>query len=413
MNRPVVIVNPLSSGIELAPAFKSRGIPAIAVTLKSPDWVGYGSTIQSADFAEIIPDQSNLVEILRKYNPLAIIPGTGESVPLAEHLAEVLTPNLTNDPKKSLNRLHKALMQDALKEAGIPYLKTLNTTSENEVELWLKENELVNSPLIIKPPMSGGSDKVFHISARGDWKIAFNRVLTEPSPTSGKTNDTVVIQEQAIGTEFAVGTVSANGKHYLAHLIKYNKTSSHDRKTVYDYVEFVPYIEEELGELFIYTQKTLDALGVRFGATHTEIMLTEKGPRLIELGARMCGGPVVKFSREATGSSQADKLVEIYADGDVLTKEFVFKKTVVPVFLKSPMKGTISNIETLTEASKLPTLFNTYIWYKNGDIVPQTVDYLTSIGIIALTGNLKDILQDYKTIREMESKLIISNWSSH
>lgn len=33
MNRPVVIVDPLSSGIELAPAFKARGIPAIAVTL--------------------------------------------------------------------------------------------------------------------------------------------------------------------------------------------------------------------------------------------------------------------------------------------------------------------------------------------------------------------------------------------
>lgn len=408
MNRPVVIVQPLSSGIELAPAFKSRGIPAIAVTLNSPDWVGYGATIQASDFAKIIPDQSNLAEILEKYNPLAIIPGTGESVPLAEHLTEILTPHLANDSKKSLHRLHKALMQDALKEAGVPHLKTLNTASESEVENWMKENDLVNSSLIIKPPMSGGSDKVFHIPSGGDWKIAFNRVLTEPSPTSGKVNETVIIQEEAVGMEFAVGTVSANGKHYLAHLIKYNKTSHKDRKTVYDYVEFVSFSEEEHGELFAYTQRTLDALGVRFGATHTEIMLTGKGPRLIELGARMCGGPVVRFAREATGSSQADKLVEIYTDGDVLKKNYEFKKTVVPVFLKSPVKGIISNMEALAETSKLPTLFNTYFWFKNGDVVPQTVDYLTSIGIIALTGNLKNILLDYKKIREMESRLIFN-----
>jgi biotin carboxylase len=237
--------------------------------------------------------------------------------------------------------------------------------------------------------------------------MAFNRILTEPTNIMGKISETVVVQEQAIGTEFAVGTVSARGKHYLAHLIKYNKTSSHGRKTIFDYVEFVPYIEQEYGELFDYTQKALDALGIRWGAAHTEIMLTEKGPRLIESGARICGGPVTRFAREATGSSQVDKLVEIYADGDILTKKYVFKKSVVPVFLKSPAKGILSNIETFAEVSKLPTLLNEYIWVKNGELVPLTVDYLTSIGIIALAGDRERILLDYKKIRNMESKLVI------
>lgn len=407
MTRPVVIVDPLSSGIELAPTFKTRGIPAIAVTFKSLDRVGFGMKVKISDFIEIIPDQANLIEILKPYNPIAIIPGTEKGVSLAERLTKILTPQFANDPKKSLNRLHKAFMQKALKEAGVPVLKTLNTSSENKVEFWLKENALTDSPLIIKPPMSAGSDKVFHIPAKGDWKIAFKRVLTEPTKITGKVSETVVVQEQAIGTEFAVGTVSAKGKHYLAHLIKYNKISSHGRKTVFDYVEFVPYRKEEHGELFDYTQKALDALGIRWGAVHNEIMLTKKGPRLIESGARMCGGPVVGFAREATGSSQADKLVEIYADGNVLTKKYVFKKSVVPVFLKSPAKGIISNVEALAEISKLPTLLNEYIWFKNGDLVPQTVDYLTSIGIIALAGDRESILSDYKKIQSMESKLVI------
>ncbi|HAT9013530.1 ATP-grasp domain-containing protein [Legionella pneumophila] len=410
MNRPVVIVDPLSSGIELAPAFKARGIPAIAVTLKPLDWIGFGANMQTSDFIEIIPDQPNLVEVLAKYDPIAIIPGTEEGVPLAEALAITLTPQFANDPEKSQNRLHKALMQKALQEAGVPALKTLNTASESEVEAWIRTNGLIDSPLIIKPPVSAGSDKVFHIPARGDWKKEFNRVLSEPSKITGKNNETVVVQEQAIGTEFAVGTVSANGKHYLAHLIQYNKTSFNDRKTVYDYVEFVPYSQERYGELFEYTQKALDALGVRWGAAHNEIMLTKDGPRLIETGARMCGGPVVGFAREATGSSQADKLVEIYVDGGVSTEEYVFKKTVVPVFLKSPAKGKISNVEAFAELSKLPTFLNEHIWFKNGDLVPQTVDYLTSIGIIGLAGDRKSILLDYGKIRNMESKLVIQTF---
>lgn len=410
MNRPVVIVDPLSSGIELAPAFKARGIPAIAVTLKPLDWIGFGANMQTSDFIEIIPDQPNLVEVLAKYDPIAIIPGTEEGVPLAEALAINLTPQFANDPEKSQNRLHKAMMQKALQEAGVPALKTLNTASENEVEAWIRTNGLIDSPLIIKPPVSAGSDKVFHIPARGEWKKAFNRVLSEPSKITGKVNATVVVQEQAIGTEFAVGTVSANGKHYLAHLIQYNKTSFNDRKTVYDYVEFVPYSKERYGELFVYTQKALDALGIRWGAAHNEIMLTKDGPRLIETGARMCGGPVVGFAREATGSSQADKLVEIYVDGGVSAEEYVFKKTVVPVFLKSPAKGKISNVEAFADLSKLPTFLNEHIWFKNGDLVPQTVDYLTSIGIIGLAGDRDSILLDYEKIRNMESKLVIQTF---
>lgn len=407
MNRPIIIVNPISSGIELAPAFKARGIPAIAITLNSVDWTGFGTNINISDFVEIIPAQPNLVEILRKYDPLAIIPGDEEGVPLAEALAASLTPQLANDPKKSLNRIHKALMQHALKEAGVPALETLNTSSESEVKAWIKGNKLTDSPLIIKPPISAGSDKVFHIPAKGDWKKAFYQVLTEPSKLTGNANETVVVQEQAIGTEFAVGTVSANGTHYLAHLIKYNKTTSNNRKTIYDYVEFVPYSEKMYEELFDYTQKALDALGIRWGAAHNEIMLTKKGPRLIETGARMCGGPVVGFAREASGSSQADKLVEVYADGDVITKKYAFKKTVVPVFLKSPAKGKLSNIETFSGISKLPTFFQEHIWFQNGDRVPETVDYLTSIGIVALAGDRDKIFLDYKKIRRMESKLIV------
>ena len=408
MNRPVVIVDPLSSGIELAPAFKARGIPAIAVTLTNEEWPEFGSQMKASDFVEILHDQPGIENLIKKYDPIAIIPGTEEGIPLAERLTNILTPKFANDPAKSLHRSHKALMQKALQDAKVPFLKTLHTASSTEAQAWIKNNDLHNAPLIIKPPMSSGSEMVFHIAEGGDWKKAFHHILQEPSVISGKTSESVVIQEQAIGTEYAVGTVSANGKHYLVHLIKYNKTSVGERNTVFDHVEFVPYDQKILGDLFAYTQNALDALGVRFGATHTEIMLTKNGPRLIESSARMIGGPVVGFARAATGSSQADKLVEIYVDGDVQTKEFVFKKTVVPVFLKAINQGTASNLEVLEGASKLATLLYKYVWIKNGDRVPQTVDYLTSIGIIALSGDRESIFLDYKKIRAMESKLVFT-----
>lgn len=404
MKRPVVIINPVEGGVTLAPAFKARGIPSIAVTIESQDWVGYGMKVQSGDFIDIIPEQPGLENILASYHPLAIIPGTEEGVPLAEYLSARLTPSVANDPAKLNNRLHKALMQEALLGAGIPALKTLHTASESEAEEWIAAQQLHQSPLIIKPPMSAGSDKVFHIPAGGDWKSAFHRVLTEPAQITGKFSETAVIQEQAFGTEFAVGTVSANGKHHLSHLIRYNKLDINGRKTVFDFVEFMPYINEEHNVLFSYVNVVLDALGVRWGAAHTEIMLTENGPRLIESGARLCGGPVVEFSRAATGSSQADKLVEVYADNDVISA-FDFKKWVVPVFLKASAEGEISNLNVFSTIHELPTFLSKHIWVNDGDYVPKTLDYLTAIGIVALAGDRDQIMQDYRCLREMESTL--------
>lgn len=408
MKRPVIIVDPLSSGIELAPAFKSRGVPVIAVTFKHLDRVGFGTEIQKSDFIEIIPNQPNLEEILKKYHPYAIIPGSESAVLLAENLASKLTPDFANDPCKLINRLHKGHMQEAIKQCGIAAIKTLNTADEKDVEDWIKKNELVNSPLIIKPPVSAGSDKVFHIPINGNWKKAFQLVLSTPSKITGEISDSVIVQEEAIGVEFAVGTISVNGEHSLTHLIKYNKRSSGERKTVFDYVEFVEYNEEIHGVLFQYTQDVLDALGVRWGATHTEIMLTSDGPLLIESGARMLGGPTVEFSRVATGSSQADKIVEAYMNRKIQEKIYSFKQTVVPVFLKSTASGIISNTQILDRVSTLPTLLNQFLWFKEGDSVSQTVDYLTSLGIIALFGERESIFKDYAEIRRMEKKLVIN-----
>jgi hypothetical protein len=405
MSRPVVIINPLSSGIELAPAFKARGIPSIAVTLDFTEWPEFGSKIRASDFAAVIPDQPGIEEVLRRHDPIGIIPGTEEGIPLAERLTASLTPRFSNDPGKARHRSHKALMQEALKEAGVPTLKTLHTASESEAETWIRANGLADRPLIVKPPCSSGSEMVFHVPANGDWRPSFNRILAQ-KVLSGAKSETAVLQEQAIGTEFAVGTVSAQGRHFLTHLMKYNKTSAGDRRTVFDHVEFVPNDKSALGDLFEYAQRALDALGIRFGAAHTEIMLTKDGPRLIESSARMIGGPVVGFAREATGSSQADRLVELYADGEVVTKEYGFRRTVVPVFLKAAAPGTVSNVEVLDGISTLPTLLSRHIWIKNGDRVPQTVDYLTSIGIIGLSGDRESIFADYEKIRSMESRLV-------
>lgn len=70
--KPIIIVNPLSSGIDLAPAFKKREVPLIAVLFQKPDRVGFGTQVKSDDFmVQYSAYEENLVSLLRKHDPIA------------------------------------------------------------------------------------------------------------------------------------------------------------------------------------------------------------------------------------------------------------------------------------------------------------------------------------------------------
>lgn len=413
MTRPVVIVDPIDSGAALAPAFAARQIPAIAVrSIRGNTWdqvneVGYAAKIQAAHFLEVHEDGPDLVDLLRRYDPLAIIAGAESGVELADRLAAVLTPQVANVPALTRARRHKGLMQEALANAGLPVIRTLNTASAAEVTAWLADQNLTNAPLILKPAASAGSDNVHHVPAGGDWRTPFDLILSSTTKLRAEANETVIVQEQVFGTEFAVDTVSAAGEHVLAHLIRYNKTSAGERMTVFDHTEFLPFDPERYGELLAYISQALDAVGIQWGAAHSEVMLTPDGPRLIEVGARTCGGPVLGFSRVATGSSQLERVVEAYVDRKIRTRTYDFRQTVVPVFLIAPTSGILRNVEVLDQLRQLPTYLSTHMWQGNGDHVLRTVDFDTTLGIVGLAGDRDAVFADYQRVREVEALLRI------
>lgn len=407
---PVIIVDPVCSGSELAPAFIAQGIPVIAVRsskLADLNSAGFGSGIQSGIFLKVYDNYPGLEEDLRPLKPDAIIAGTETGVALADRLASILTPHRANLPHLSLARRHKGVMQKVLAEAGIPCIRTLDTASADEVSVWLKEQNLVGKALILKPPLSMGSDKVFHIRPGADWKSVFDHILATPTAVLQEISETVIVQEKISGTEYSVDTVSADGKHVLAHLTRYRRMSAGGGLTIMDHTEFMPF-DEEHAELFDYTKKVIDALGIRFGAAHNEIMLTAEGPRLIESGARMCGGPILGLSRAATGSSQLERVLEACLAGYIKTDRYTLKKTVVPVFLNARVSGILRNAEILERLSTLPTHFSTWLWRKNGDRITKTVDVDSTLGVIALAGERSAVFEDYIKVREVESRLIIN-----
>ena len=89
----------------------------------------------------------------------------------------------------------------------------------------------------------------------------------------------LLLQEFAHGTEYIVNTMSREGKHFITDVWRYDKVPVGNKGNAYNFAALVRHANETEKSLLSYTVKVLDALGFRYGPSHTELMLTPKGPR--------------------------------------------------------------------------------------------------------------------------------------
>ena len=96
------------------------------------------------------------------------------------------------------------------------------------------------------------------------------------------------MQELLRGTQLFTDSISWDGVHHVSECWRDNKRRLSEA-FVYDYEELLDPRGEQQDQVIPYIHTVLDALGVAYGPAHTEVMLTDSGPVLVECGARMHG----------------------------------------------------------------------------------------------------------------------------
>ncbi|MGW1196715.1 ATP-grasp domain-containing protein [Streptomyces sp. NPDC002536] len=406
--RPVVIVDPFSSGDEWAPAFAARGSGAVAI-LSSPGIQDAYRThpLRPEDFSAVHLWSDSLVDRLRTLDPLCVLPGAESGVEIADHLSALLTPQYANTPALAGARRDKGLMQAAVAAAGLPVIRSLATDDEQQAQEWLHDSGLAGRPLVLKPPKSGGTDGVVLVEAGTDWRPAFRRLLGGINAL-GAVNEAVLIQEYVTGTEFAVDTVSYDGAHTLCGIARYSKARHGHRIALYDRVEFVPHDARAHDRLVGYVHEVLNALGIRWGAAHTEVIMTADGPRFVECGARLHGGGQPELARLGSGSSQVDRLADAFTSGGTMEGDYRQTRTVMSVFLSSHVEGTLENTAAMKACSGLPSHFRTAMARSDGDAVPLTTDLFSILGMVVLAHEQREqVMADYRAVQRFAEQLCI------
>ncbi len=296
------------------------------------------STVCDLDPAGVLSIGSDLASITVNY--------------LTEKLG--LTGNSTESTRLSTN---KFLMRERLHSLGVPCPGFVKFTGGDP----LKATAKLNYPVIVKPTDRSGSRGVTKVEQQIGLEAAIGRALTESFSRE------CVIEEFITGREFSVEMISYNGQHHFLQVTEketsgppyFVETGQHQPANLEpDAIERIRSV----------VSRSLDALEVKNGASHTEVMVTPaQEVYIVEVGARMggdyIGSHLVEYS---TGYDFLEGVIRV-ATGNFevpVTEALAWSG----IYYILPPPGRL--VEVIDNTASVPEIVKTEIYYKPGDMIP-------------------------------------------
>ena len=411
---PVTLVDPYSSGAGLARALARAGYRVVAVLSEPLPAPVLRKTFRGGDFETVLGPVRDAGEVLADVaalHPIAVLPGSECGVEVADVLASRLTPEWSNVPELSTARRHKGTMQRAVAASGLPVLRTSTASDAGAARGWIDEHGLTGRDVVVKPALSAGTEDVTLLPAGAGLEQAFHRLIGRTN-LLGVSNTDLVVQERAVGVEFVVDTFSDTNGHWLTSICRYHRTQTPEGFGRYESLEFVAYEPAEHGPLVGYVRKVLDALGIRFGYAHTEVMLTADGPRLLEVGARLGGAGLPAAAALATGREPASRLIAHLRHEPGAAGDFVLERPVLIAYFIASRSGTISNVAAYRSISKLASCRYVNVNVNDGDHVNATTDLMSTMGLgwaVFAHRDRSRLLEDRQAMRALEAAVRIDD----
>ena len=407
--RNIIIVECKSTGINFIEDIINRGYNPVILDTEYSD-TKEGHTYKEMLLKEyehikydydMIHEQESYeetLELVKEWDPLLVLPGNEKGVILASKLSYGL--NLKCNDIENLDAMTlKNEMQNRLAEKGLRSIKgKVVKTAEEAIEFYESEGL---EQVVLKPVYSAGSASVRICSNRDEMIKSLDELLSKTNKYGDELTE-LLIQERILGDEYIVNTVSCEGEHRVTLVWKYNKIRTPDGAMVYDTCETVNELNLGEAEMVEYAYDVADALGIQYGPVHGEYMIDDKGPVLIEVNCRPCGGHMsAKFLDMISGQHETDSILDAYLKPERFQEKLkqryelynygALKFFIVPrdiIAISSPMRNISLELKAHIETSM------DNISEEDKKTYFKTEDLDSSCGIIYLAH------EDYATIQD-------------
>jgi biotin carboxylase len=189
----------------------------------------------------------------------------------------------------------KLAMRRRLRETGLDPTPAAIVGGPDEVRRFL---DRYGGPCVLKPIQGAGSVGVTRLRTGASGSELARAYEAAAGEYAGVPRAGVIVERFHEGPQLSVEAFSEDGEHQvLAVVRKYYEPGG--------FVELghvVPAGLSASDEAAVtgFVERMLDDLGVRHGPTHTEVVLTADGPRIIETHTRLAGDDIPALVHEAT-----------------------------------------------------------------------------------------------------------------
>jgi hypothetical protein len=400
-----VVVDAYSTGAALAPRFHVAGVRTLHVQSRPLPPAFYQRSFQPEHFDANVVHDGDLDATLAALTGRAldfVVAGAETGVPLADALAERLgLPG--NGMALSHARRDKHAMAEAVRAAALNAVEQLRTGDVEAAVAWAQAR--ADWPVVVKPLDSAGTEGVFFCEDAEEVAAAFAATLGRPNALGGA-NRELLVQEELRGTQYFTDSISWDGVHHVSEIWRSRKQLVHGTCEMYDYEDLLEPRGPEQDVVAAYVRGVLDALGIRYGAAHTELVLTDRGPVLIECGARM-QGTILDTVVDRCTPSHVTVTVDAYLDPSSVARRAAdsspLRERARVVTLISQAEGTIRAVRH-DELARIPSYAGAVAMLGPGDRIARTFDLFTSPGTVYLVDPDEARLQeDYERLRELEA----------
>lgn len=290
------------------------------------------------------------------------------------------------DKDTAVKATNKAEMRKALQKAGVPIPKFFVVSNEEEYKEAVKEFDV---PFIVKPADSSGSRGIFEVIDITNAELV--KKAYEYCKPYSKVGD-VVVEEYMNGPEVSAETLTING---VCHVIQITDklTTGAPHYVEMGHSQPTKHSDEIASRIAEIAKEANKAIGIKNGPSHTEIIVTSQGPKVVELGARLGGDNITTHLVPlSTGVNMVECCIKIALGEMPDIKHKWSRGSAIRYFEQHA--GIIESIQGIDKAKRIPGIQQISIVHGAGERITEIESSGSRMGfVIAQSSNAESAIK--------------------
>ncbi|MEW9578651.1 biotin carboxylase [Bacillus toyonensis] len=308
-----------------------------------------------------INDYDNIITTIEKLNKSGknikgIFSFIDPYVYMAARLSEKFCSNIVST--KAIHHMeNKILTRNVLKDLPISLNYSIYKPTES-LSSFLKKNNKINFPLIVKSPKSTGSKDVLLVKNKDQLILSIQSLLNKLP------NEEILLEEYIDGPQYLVEILVQDGKVHIIAVIE-QEITFFERFIVTGY-SLLGRVEKRLyNSLFNAINSVIQAFNMKNGACHLELRRIDNVWKLIEINPRISGGAMNDIIEIGHGINLVQETIRLMLGNkpSLVKKHY---KYVYAHYLTVKSTGKLIRVTGKNRSSKYPGVEKVFIKPKKG-----------------------------------------------